>query len=132
SAVNFTVKSTPGNPCHCISIVFTGTIGPKGAMSGSYTAKTTTHTETGKWRATPHDTFACQLQAVSNHKYVTAEIETQNPSLAGLLRARSDGVGTWQMFQCVAVGKDQWALKSRVNKRFVTPEFAYPGALKGI
>ena len=101
-------------------------------MSGTYVATTTTHTEHGRWRATPHDTFACQIQAVANHKFVTAEITAQNPTLAGLLRARSDGVGTWQTFQCVAVGKDQWALKSRVNKKFVTPQLAYPGALKGV
>ena len=101
-------------------------------MSGTYVATTTTNTEHGKWRATPHATFNCQLQSVANHKFVTAELAAQNATLKGLLRARSDGVGTWQMFQCVAVGKDQWALKSRVNHKFVTAQLGYPGSLKGV
>src|SRR5207302_661644 len=74
AAVNFTVTSTPGNPCHCVSIAFTGSIGPKGSMKGQYIAKTTSGTENGTWRASPHESFNCQLQARSNRKYVTAEL----------------------------------------------------------
>jgi hypothetical protein len=108
TAVKFTVMSTPGNRCHCISIAFTGTVGPKGSMSGTYLATSSSGTESGKWRATPHETFNCQLQSRSNRKYVTAELADPG-AFKGLLRARSSGVGTWQMFQCVAVGSDQWA-----------------------
>jgi hypothetical protein len=131
NTVQFTVASTPGNKCHCISIAFTGSVGPKGSMSGTYVAKSTTGTESGKWRATPHSTFNCQLQSRSNRKYVTAELADPG-ALKGLLRARSSGVGTWQMFQCVAIGSDQWALKSRVNHKYVTTQIDYPGALKGV
>ena len=131
SAVKFTVTSTPGNPCHCVSIAFTGTIGPKGTMNGTYVATTTAGTENGTWAATPHSTFGCELRSRANHKYVTAEINYP-ATLSGLMRARSPGVGTWQMFKCVAVGKDQWALKSPVNQKFVSAQLNAPGASKGV
>ena len=135
STVKFTVTSTPGNPCHCVSIVFTGTIGPKGTMNGTYVATTTSGTENGKWAATPHATFGCELRSrAGNHKYVTAEISYPT-TLSGLMRARSPGVGTWQMFKCVAVGKDQWAIKSpgqpEVRERAAATPRACPKACSG-
>jgi hypothetical protein len=132
TAVQFTVASTPGNPCHCVSIAFSGSIGPRGSMSGTYVATTTSGTENGTWRASPHETFACHLQSRANRKFVTAELTYPGAVYKGMLRARSDVVGTWQMFRCVAIGADQWALKSRANGKFVTAELGFPGALKGL
>ena len=130
--VKFTVTSTPGNTCGCISITFAGSVNGKGSISGTYVAKTKLGSEKGTWLASPHATFNCKLASHANHKFVTDEVTASGKGRAGMLRARSPGVGTWQQFRCVAVGTDQWALQSLVTHRYVTPEVAYKGSLQGM
>ena len=130
--VKFTVASTPGNPCGCVSIAFAGSIDAKGLLSGTYVAKTKLGSENGKWLASPHATFDCTLSSHANHKFVTDEVTFSGKGRAGLLRARSPAVGTWQQFRCVAVGTDQWALQSLVTHKYVTPQVDYAGSLKGL
>lgn len=130
--VKFTVASTPGNPCGCISIALTGTVLTKGVLSGTYIAKTKLGSENGTWLASPHTTFNCKLRSHANHKFVTDEVTFAGKGRAGLLRARSPAVGTWQQFRCVAVGTNQWALQSLVTHRYVTPEVGYAASLQGL
>ena len=132
NSVKIVVASTRPNPCDCVSLTFTGKIGAKGAMSGTYVGKTTTWSEHGTWQASPHTTFNCKIRSHASHQFVTSELSFSGAGMAGLLRARSADVGTWQQFQCVAVGADQWALRSRANGKFVTTEVNDPGALKGL
>jgi hypothetical protein len=130
--VKFTVTSTPGNTCGCISITFAGAVGAKGALTGTYVAKTKLGSENGTWVASPHATFNCTLTSTANHKYVTDEVTFSGKGRAGLLRARSPGVGTWQQFRCVAVGTNQWALQSLVTGKYVTTQVDDAGSLKGL
>jgi hypothetical protein len=130
--VKFTVASTPGNPCGCISIVFTGAVGAKGVIKGAYVATTKVGSENGTWLASPHATFDCKFASHANHKFVTDEVTFSGKGRAGLLRARSPAVGTWQQFRCVAVGTDQWALQSLVTGKYVTTGVNDAGSLKGL
>ena len=130
--VNFTVASTPGNRCACTCITFTGSVHAKGAISGTYIARGKWGSENGTWLAKPHATFNCKLRSHASHKYVTDEVTATGKGRAGLLRARSPAVGTWQQFRCVAVGADQWALQSRETGKYVTTEVDYAGSLKGL
>jgi hypothetical protein len=132
NSVKFVVESTTPNPCNCVSLTFVGTVDAKGVMNGTYIGKTKTWQEHGTWQASPHTTFNCKIRSHANHQYVTAEVTHSGAGLAGLLRARSPDVGSWQQFQCVAVGANQWALRSRASGKFVTTEVDYPGALKGL
>jgi hypothetical protein len=130
--VKFTVTSTPGNPCGCVSIAFAGSVDATGSLRGTYVAKTKLGSENGKWLASPHATFDCTLSSRANHKYVTDEVTFSGKGRAGLLRARSPAVGTWQQFRCVAVGTNQWALQSLVTHKYVTTQVNYAGSLKGL
>jgi hypothetical protein len=130
--VKFTVASTPGNPCGCVSIALAGSVTAKGLLSGTYVAKTKLGSENGTWLASPHATFDCSLSSHANHKYVTDEVTFAGKGRAGLLRARSPGVGTWQQFRCVAIGTDQWALQSLATGKYVTTQVDDAGSLKGL
>lgn len=131
--VNFTVTSTVPNPCNCVSLVFAGSVSPQGTMSGTYVGYTKSgYSENGVWKASRHATFECKLRSRANHKYVTTEVTYPGAALKGLLRARSNAVGSWQQYRCVATGTGQWALKSRANGKYVTTEVNYPGALNGL
>ena len=132
TAVNFTVQSTVPNPCDCVSLVFTGTVNAHGTMGGTYVGNTTGGSENGTWSASRHATFNCKIRARANHQYVTTEVVYPGAAFKGLLRARSNTVGTWQEFRCVAVGTKQWALKSRANHKFVTAEVNYAGGFGGL
>lgn len=50
NTINFTVTSTPGNPCGCTSVIFTGTVKPQNTLSGNYTANSQTGPQTGTWQ----------------------------------------------------------------------------------
>jgi hypothetical protein len=68
-----------------------------------------------------HVTFNCTIRAKANNKYVTTEVG-DNGGNKGRLRARADTVGSSRKYQCVAVGKEQWAIKSRGNHKYVIAE----------
>ncbi len=130
--VKFTVASTPNNQCQCKTIAFTGSVGPKGTMTGSYIGTTKWGSENGTWKAAPHETFQCKIRSLASQKFVTTELSYEGAAYKNLLRARSTAVGSWQWYTCVAIGTDQWALRSRNNGKYVTVEASYPSSLKGL
>jgi hypothetical protein len=76
-----------------------------------------------------HTTFNCNIRAI-NGKYVSTELEYSGV-LSDALRARATAVGSWEKFQCVAIGTNQWALRSRANGKYVAVELGYPSFLYG-
>jgi hypothetical protein len=49
-----------------------------------------------------------------------------------MLRARALASFSWDSFECDAIGSSSWAIRSEANQRYVSPEFWYPGAFKGM
>jgi hypothetical protein len=68
-----------------------------------------------------HVTFKCTIRAKVNQKYVTTEVADKGGDKARL-RARADTIGSSRKYQCVAIGKDQWAIKSLGNHKYVIAE----------
>ena len=53
NAIKFTVESDTPNPVNAISATFSGTIGVKGSLSGTYVGYTSNGPQNGNWTASP-------------------------------------------------------------------------------
>jgi hypothetical protein len=86
----------------------------------------------GVARPATHTTFNCTIGLPLNARYVSTEVGYTGTNY-GMLRARAPSVSSWgQRFVCIAVGTNQWVLRSRANGRYVTPEYDYASPNKGM
>ncbi len=77
-----------------------------------------------------HSTFNCAIRS-TNNEYVGAELGYPG-LLADALRARDLSIENREHFQCVAVGTNEWAIRSIANGAYVSAELFYPGFINGL
>jgi hypothetical protein len=74
--------------------------------------------------------FTCRIRSRANGRYVSTEL-TDTGQLKNILRARSNTVGPWERYLCLAVGTNRWAIMSLANNEYVSAELAYLDPLRG-
>lgn len=69
------------------------------------------------------------IRSLANNKYVTAEISSTG-SRQGLLRARADAIGSWELFR-IGYGNAGTPIYSLAANRYVTAEVNWTGTSQG-